>query len=435
MPNITLEAADVWRKIQKQALTKRIDIVEMETDGTDISTPFQASIQSMSAIEALEPVLISSSLPNPTSSQPLHNISPANADCKAVADHINAVLPLNTLQRLVVEGVLDHVIRNKGRLCVTREDQLLLYVRGEGGVGKSRVIHALEMGFTLLDRRNELMLSAPTGYAAEGIGGSTVHTALSISTRNIKSSSTNVSAIWTHQFLLIIDELSIIPLGLLATMDKQQRKARGAIVFSTALFGGLPLVILMGDFYQFAPVSGHALWDSPYSEDEIHGKVLWDNFRLVLFLTEQMRQRSDLAFQAMLKRARHSLLNVEDVNSLNARVATHLPDSDFADTIIIVQKNKTRHLINRLQAENFARSHNIDLILFPTEHSRNKKDGGNLIQHEDLLGIQEGEGNAAGPGILYYCKGMPAIVLANQCTPLGIVNGARVIIYGVVPHP
>lgn len=110
MPNITLKAADVWRKIQKQALTKQIDIVKMETDGTDISTLFQASIQSMSAIEALEPVLISSSLLDPTSSQLLHNISPANADCKAVANYINAVLRLNTLQRLVVEGVLDHVI-------------------------------------------------------------------------------------------------------------------------------------------------------------------------------------------------------------------------------------------------------------------------------------------------------------------------------------
>ena len=149
----------------------------------------------MSAIEALEPVLISPSLPNPILLQLLYNISLANADCKAVANHINAVLPLNTLQRLVVEGVLDHVIQNKGRLYVIRENQLLLYVKGEGGVEKNRVIHVLEIGFTLLDKRNELMLSVPMEYAAEGIGGSTVHTALSISTCNIKYLSTNVSAI------------------------------------------------------------------------------------------------------------------------------------------------------------------------------------------------------------------------------------------------
>ena len=115
----------------------------------------------------------------------------------------------------------------------------------------------------------------------------------------------------------------------------------------------------------------------------------------------------------MLKRARNGLLNLEDVNILNAQVATYLSNSDFNDTVIVVQKNKTIYLINRLQAQNFALSQNLDLILFLAEHSRNKKDGGNLIQHKDLLGVQEGDGNATGPGILYYCKGIPAMVLAN----------------------
>ena len=119
-----------------------------------------------------------------------------------------------------MKKVLDQVIRNKKRLCVTRENQLLLYIRGEVGVGKSCMIYMLEIGFILLDKRNELMLSAPTRCAAEDIRRSTVHIALSISIYNVKSLSTNVSAIWTHQFILMIDELNIIPLGLLATMNK-----------------------------------------------------------------------------------------------------------------------------------------------------------------------------------------------------------------------
>ncbi len=90
----------------------------------------------MSTIEALKPILTNSILPDSLPSQPLDNIIAANANCKAIMDHIHAVLPLNTLQRLVVEGIFDHVIRNKSRLCVIREDQLLLYVRGEGGLEK-----------------------------------------------------------------------------------------------------------------------------------------------------------------------------------------------------------------------------------------------------------------------------------------------------------
>ena len=73
-------------------------------------------------------------------------------------------------------------------------------------------------------------------------------------------------------------------------------------------------------------------------------------------LTEQMSQRSNLVFQAMLKHAKHSLLNLKVVNILNAQVAIHLSNSDFADTTILVQKNKTKHLINCLQAEHFALS-------------------------------------------------------------------------------
>ncbi len=103
----------------------------------------------------------------------------------------------------------------------------------------------------------------------------------------------------------------------------------------------------------------------------------------------------------MLKCARNDLLNLADVNTFNTRVATHIPNSDFNDIVVVIQKNRIRHLINCLHAQNFAFSQNLDLIFFPVEHSRNKKDGGNLIQHNDLLDVQEGDGNAIGPGILH----------------------------------
>ena len=91
-----------------------------------------------------------------------------------------------------------------------------------------------------------------------------------------------MSAIWTYQSSLIIDELSMIPFGLLAIMDNQLCKAQDTIISLTTLFGGLPLVIFMGDFYQFALVSDHSLWDLPYSEDKIYEKVLEYDFWLVL---------------------------------------------------------------------------------------------------------------------------------------------------------
>lgn len=86
-----------------------------------------------------------------------------------------------------MKEILDYIIRNKSRLCVTKENQLLLYIEEERGVRKSCVIYVLEMDFILLDRKNQLMLSAPTRCAAEDKIGSTVHITLSISTYKVKS--------------------------------------------------------------------------------------------------------------------------------------------------------------------------------------------------------------------------------------------------------
>ena len=89
----------------------------------------------------------------------------------------------------------------------------------------------------------------------------------------------------------------------------------------------------------------------------------------------------------MLKHDKYGLLNLKDVNILNTQVVTHLPNSDFGDSIIVMQKNHTRYLINCLQAKNFACSQNIDLILILAKYSWNKKDKGNLIQYKDLFGV------------------------------------------------
>lgn len=91
----------------------------------------------MSNIETLEPIMTNSTLLNFLLSQLLDDIIIGNANCKAITNYNYTVLPLNTLQHLVVEEIFDHVIQNKDKLCITRKDQLLLYVKGEGRVRKN----------------------------------------------------------------------------------------------------------------------------------------------------------------------------------------------------------------------------------------------------------------------------------------------------------
>ncbi|KAJ7603337.1 hypothetical protein DFH06DRAFT_917446, partial [Mycena polygramma] len=55
------------------------------------------------------------------------------------------------------------------------EEQLLLYIAGVGGSGKSYVIHALVELFKRCGASDQLLLSAPTGCAAVLISGYTIH--------------------------------------------------------------------------------------------------------------------------------------------------------------------------------------------------------------------------------------------------------------------
>jgi hypothetical protein len=55
----------------------------------------------------------------------------------------------------------------------------------------------------------------------------------------------------------------------------------------------------MGDFFQFQPIRGPALWKEPRKakdEDE-NGRLLWHQFKQVIILDEQMRQLEDTLFR------------------------------------------------------------------------------------------------------------------------------------------
>lgn len=63
---------------------------------------------------------------------------------------------------------------------------------------------------------------------------------------------------------------------------------------------------------------------------------------------KQICQKIDCAFQDLLKRATQRKLNIKNGNTLNKKLATELPTFRSLDTIMVIQKNNTSHLINRL---------------------------------------------------------------------------------------
>ena len=354
-----------------------------------------------------------------------------------ISDVITEVLPLNAKQKRTVSMIFYHALRHQGKPAVEKDDQFLLYVGGEGGTGKSRVIEAVRLGMKLLEREKEVLVIAPTGNAAKNVQGSTIHTGLGVAVRGHRKreASSRVRSLWTDKTMLIIDEISMVSSKLMDSIDKQCKVMKNLNSNSTAVFGGLHVVIFLGDFHQFPPIQAKALWQKQESNDEKRGQQLWHMFKDVVLLDEQMRQQHDAAYHKLLQRARNATITQADVNLLNTKVVTHLESRPDRINTCIVRTNKLRHVIIRLQIERFARIRSQKVFILPARHTRWKKaKGTRSLEVDKLLEVQDSS-NVKGPGLLMYTQNMPAAVLSNISTRLGIVNGAQGRAVEVVPDP
>ena len=179
----------------------------------------------------------------------------------------------------------------------------------------------------------------------------------------------------------------MVELEILFNIGKQLAKARGISNSRIAVFGSFPIVISMGDLYQFPPIAKCPLWGEPQTEEDYNGKTLWLSFSSVITLIQQMCQQSNLVFAQLLRRVRKRALTQADVSILNKKVVIGLILSDPLNKIVIIQQNKTRYLINRLQIERFSCFVGHDIVIFPAQHSCIKKEGGKVILQKDLFSI------------------------------------------------
>ncbi|EGN92825.1 hypothetical protein SERLA73DRAFT_190543, partial [Serpula lacrymans var. lacrymans S7.3] len=79
----------------------------------------------------------------------------------------------NDEQERTVKLIGEHYVNN----C---HKQLMLYVAGTGGSGKSHVINTIVEFYNRCNCSNELLLSAPTGCTAVLISGYTIHSLTSL---------------------------------------------------------------------------------------------------------------------------------------------------------------------------------------------------------------------------------------------------------------
>ncbi|KAI0059801.1 hypothetical protein BV25DRAFT_1808423, partial [Artomyces pyxidatus] len=95
---------------------------------------------------------------------------------------MNPVNESDILECLLREkGILDNeeqerALRMMAEHHMSRDSsQLLMYIAGVGGTGKSHVIKTIAEYFRRVDAASQLFVSAPTGIAAVLIEGYTIH--------------------------------------------------------------------------------------------------------------------------------------------------------------------------------------------------------------------------------------------------------------------
>ena len=145
------------------------------------------------------------------------------------------------------------------------ESQLVMFLSGMGGTGKSEVIKSFTyfaekvsacFGWEFND--NTVVISALTGSAATELDkGMTLHKAVGLNKKQITDED---RLKWKGTKMLVIDEVSFMTVSNLLKADKQMRILKQI----RELYGSCH-VVFCGDFHQLLPIGGAAL----FQEDTI----------------------------------------------------------------------------------------------------------------------------------------------------------------------
>src|SRR6267378_4365561 len=222
-------------------------------------------------------------------------------------------------------------------------EQLIMYVGGMAGTGKSQVIKALMNFFTSRNESHRFVVLAPTGTAAALLHGSTYHSILGVpidgqtELRNETKNNAQVKARLDGVDYTFLDEVSMVSCSDNYKISSQLAKAMNEFELP---YGGMNM-IFSGDFAQLPPVFGSPLYSGTVGtqlmscmtvqgQEAAIGKALWHQVTTVVILRQNMRQKTQTAEDAKLRTAlenmRYAACTPEDIKFLKSRIAGRRPE-------------------------------------------------------------------------------------------------------------
>lgn len=367
----------------------------------------------------------------------------------------NALERLNELQKRAYDIVVEHV-------SDPQSSQMILFLSGEGGTGKSTVIHAITNYVQILFGKTEgihgaVLKTAPTGGAAYNIGGKTWHSALGKSMNGNSKVAKEISSSQGEKLkrelkgvkLFVLDEVSLLPLKDLHDISRRLCIATGNL---NKPFGGIHTV-LAGDFYQMKAIGGYSLVENldnwsrrdlslpRHTETMLGFQVYRQITHFVELLVNNRATQGPNGATSLLAQfcttARKGNVTTSSLSIINQRVTNNI-DSAMRDAheqaIWICSSHDEIRTINAKFASNM-QAKGIQSVTLVADHI--PMNVGTPIpdtaKRNELYGVRgDPKGDKSQPALthLRLFPGTRVRLTANLCVPMGLYNGAMGTVYG-----
>jgi ATP-dependent exoDNAse (exonuclease V) alpha subunit len=245
-----------------------------------------------------------------------------------VADVVLSEEQLRVLDHM--ENTMDHV-----------------FVTGRAGTGKSTLLQAF-----VQKTAKGVAVCAPTGVAALGVQGQTIHSLLRlpigiIGKRELGFIPRESLAVLAHLDALVVDEISMVSADVLDAMDKRLRQAKRR----KTPFGGVQL-IMFGDPFQLAPVvSGQAekaYYQDHYRSPWFFDAAVWRETEMTTYELDIIHRQADSEFRSVLNALREGRMDPDMGRMLNEH-GMRTPEDPELITLATTNQSVTR--INSLALE------------------------------------------------------------------------------------
>ena len=309
-------------------------------------------------------------------------------------------------------------------------EPLRMIVAGTAGSGKSYLIQCLVKAIRQLFESNKaVQVLCPTGNSANLISGVTLHSFLKIPTgpKSAKEMSPPVGTTLSKLQedckgvkALFVDERSLVGCCSLGWMEYMCKYGMNMGSMSSKSWGGVPVVVFLGDDVQLPPVCDSPVYNCKSSKPaSLHGAIVWKEFQTAVTLSSIIRQNAD---EAELKEA----LMAMRTYSLSPAQANWLQQFQW-DSLKITHGPS---LLERMTK--------CGLFVFPTHADEWKHNKEQLLNANStspiarIKAIDQGQhaksisSSATNSLIetLFLCRGAKVMLTVNLQVPYGLFNGS-----------